>query len=606
MADVFFIYSDNPEVVDQTRSAVERRLSKLTPEGMLDHLDGPNWSLTTSRNPFVPYAVSHDPGGTAVVIGSTYNSNGVKLSDLRNRLPAGRIQAMKEYCRQLNFGMGLCIQDGELLVTSDWLGLYPIYYYHADSTFIVTSIPWLLRSFSGFKPALDIQGLVGILLLAHSCLGHTLYQGVIRLKEGRLLKYEVPCRKITLEEVPLGGSTSAPKNINDAVDAFDDAFSSAIREASETIHLVYLSGGLDSRIVAGYLRRFSNGGCAAITMGEEKDLEMRAAARVASVIGAAHEMIPVNQSNYQVYAQRSLDHDTMSSGLYSLTEYHFSDTPHPPVLTGFLGDSIMGVLQVDWGRESSCDLHTFHAMFRSVNLSGLSPGVVRELVRDNDIDDVLLEVYRQLRDEYYSYPGEPWQKSWWFDLYHRERFLVGRMPKIIAMRSWPVLPHASQPVIQLTAATPLSLLSDRKVEIELMLRKFPELAMLPLAGGIDRKHYTIGPRKVHAWTPYVERVMNSVSWHLYHKFNFPERRVFVREFDFNGPGWKILRDKTRACAQETDLWLNKEIVLNLIPPSSKEAQFKLVISEPTGLKALIGSVLSCSQYFASGRNLSDY
>ncbi len=599
MADVFFIYSDNPEIVDQTRAAVEHRLAILTPGCMIDQIDGPNWSLTTSRNPLVPYAVSHEAAGTAIVIGSTYKSEGMKVSDLRRPLSPQRIEAMRELCRQLNFGMGLCIQDGELLVTSDWLGLYPIYYYHANSTFIVTSIPGLLHCFSGFKPALDIQGLVGILLLAHSCLGHTLYQGVIRLKEGRLLKYDVPCRKITLEEVPLGGSFSAPKNVDDAVNAFDDALSSVIQEASKTTHSVYLSGGLDSRIVAGYLPRFCTDECTAITIGDRKDLEMRAAARVASVIGAAHEMIPLNQDNYQVYAQRSLDHDTMCSGLYSFTEYTSSDTSHPPALTGFLGDVIMGATHVDWGRESSCDLHTFHAMFRSVNLLGLSPGIVRELVRADGIDDILLDVYRQLRDEYYSYPGEPWQKSWWFDLHHRQRFIIGGLPKIIAMRSWAVLPYVSHPVIQLAAATPLSLLADRKVEIELILRKFPELAMLPLARGIDLKHYRIGPCKVHVWTPYVERVKDSVSWHLHHKFKFPERRVFMRTFDFNGPGWKILRDKTRDCAQETDLWLNKEIVLKLIPPSSKEAQFKLVISEPTGLKALIGSVLSCSQCFAT-------
>ncbi len=599
MADVFFIYSENPEIVDQTRSAVEQRLAILTPGCVIDRIDGPNWSLTTSRNPFVPYAASHDAGGIAVVIGSTYDSNGAKLSDLRNRLPAERIRAMREYCRQLNFGMALCVQDHELLVTSDWLGLYPIYYYHADSTLIVTSIPGLLHCFGRFRPALDIQGLVGILLLAHSCLGRTLYQGVTRLKEGRLLKYEGPCRKITLEEVPLSGSVSAPKNFDEAVNAFDDALSSAIREASKTTHSVYLSGGLDSRIVAGYLRRFSTDGCAAITMGEERDIEMRAAARVVSAIGAAHEMVSVNQSNYQVYAQRSLDHDTVCSGLYLLNEYHFSDTSHPPVFTGFLGDVIVGAEMVDLGREHSCDIHTFYQMFKSVNLWGLSPGIVRELVRVDDIDDMLLEVYRQLRDEYYSYSGEPWQKSWWFNLHHRQRFIIGEVPKIIAMRSWPVLPYASYPVIQLAAATPLSLLSDRKVQIELIFRKFPELAMLPLVRDIDYKYYTIGPRKVRVWTPYIDRVKDSVSWHLRHKFNFPERRVFMRTFDFNGPGWKILRDKTRACAQETDLWLNKEMVLKLIPPSSKEAQFKLVLTEPTGLKALIGSVLSCSQYFAT-------
>lgn len=598
MADLFFIHSNHPAAIDHARADARERLRELAPESLIDQIDGPGWSFISSRNPFVPYSLSSDPEGTAVVIGSTYELDGPQVSDLRVPSPARREQAIREYCRRLDYGLAISIADHEVLVTADWLGLYPIYYYHEDSAFVVTTIPGLLRCYDGFRPAVDISGLVGILLLAYSCLGRTIFQGVSRLPSGQFLKYERGGR-ITLESVALGTSPPAPRNIDEAVDSFDAVLRGVVGAATrETNRSIYLSGGLDSRIIAGYLHQLAEGELTAITLGDRRDIEMRAAARVTAVLGAAHERVPINLDDFPAFAERALESDGMSSGLYSLNEYSFSEAPRPPVLTGFLGDVTMGASHIGWGREPLLDAHTFHAMFSSANAWGLSPGVVRELVRADDIDDVILDVWRRLRDEYNSYPGPPWQKSWWFDLLHRQRLLVGRGPKIMALRSWPVLPYVHPDILRLVQASPLPFVADRKAQIELILRKFPELARLPLARLIDRRWWNLIPRKAHFWTPHVDRVKDSLSWHWHDKFDPWEPRVFLRTFDFDGAGWRILRDEARVRADEVDDWLNKDVVLQLIPPASTEARLRRAIVEATGRKALLGAVLCCSRYFS--------
>ena len=601
MADIFLMRSDDLQAVRFACSEVQKELSELSAEGTVDLIEGPSWSLITNRNPFVPYTTSRDPLGAAVVIGSTLNPDGPTVSDLRKRSPADRIQAAREFCRQLNYGVALSIEDGDLLIATDYLGLYPIYYYQDDSAFIVTSIPGLLSCYRGFCPAVDVQGLVGILLLAHSCLGRTLFRGVSRLSAGTLLKYGLNGR-VTREEVAMDASGVAPKSMDETVEAFDLALRAAIGSAiRQGIESVLLSGGLDSRIAAGYLHRLSDGEVSAVTFGERGDLDMRAAVRVASAIGATHHKVSDDQSDYPVFAQNELNHDAMSSGLYGLNFWAFSGAPRRPMLTGFFGDALLGADYLQWGREPLCDLHTFHAMFTRVNSWGLSPGIVRELVRADDIDDIVLDVYRQLRDEYYSYPGQPWQRSWWFDILHRERFLVGRIQKIIAVRSWPVLPYVHPAVLQLASAMPLPFLSERKVEVELILRKFPALARQPFAGNAMQKWYTIVPRKRRPWDPYIGRVKDSLSWHLRKRLNIPENRFFVRAFDFNGAGWNTLRDQARTVVPGTDNWLNKDLVLQLIPPSTTRLKSRSPITDTTGRRTLIGTVLCCSQYFAIPR-----
>lgn len=600
MADIFLVRSNDQKLIRRTCSEVRRRLSKLGLEYTIDLFEGPSWILITARNPFVPYVSSGDTRGAAVVIGSTLNPNGPGVSDLRKESPTLRIQAMREFCRQLNYGVAVSIKEGEVVITTDYLGLYPIYYYQDDSAFIVTSIPSLLQCYDGFRPTVDIKGLVGILLLAHSILGRTLFQGLFRLAPGHILKYGLDAR-VTLEEVALSVSANSPRNIDEAVEAFDSALGAVVGAAiHERTQSVMLSGGLDSRIAAGYLHRFADGELSSVTLGDRVDFEMRVAARVASAIGAMHEAVPVDQGDYQIFAQRALNNDALTSGLYALNYWPFSEKARRPVLTGFLGDAIMGASHVGWGREKLCDVHTFHAMFAKVNSWGLSPGIVRELVRVDDIDDVIFEIFRQLKDEYYSYPGQPWQRTWWFDLHHRQRFLIGRLPKIIALRSWPVLPYVHPAVLELAATTPLRLLADRKVQIALILRKFPTIARLPLVGNVDWKLLNIAPRVTRPWTRYIDRVKDSISWHLRNRLNHPERQCFaLRVFDFNGPGWNVLREQARVRALESDAWLNKKLVLQLIPPSSTRLKFSHPISESTGLGTLVGAVLCCSQYFAN-------
>jgi hypothetical protein len=169
-----------------------------------------------------------------------------------------------------------------------------------------------------------------------------MFQGVSRLLSGHFLKYDLG-RRATREEVSLGGGPSAPRNIEEAVEAFDVVLSRAVGAAArEGVRSIYLSGGLDSRIIAGYLRPVVDGEMTAITLGDRRDIEMRAAARVTTVLGAAHERVPINLNDFPGFAEPALDSDAMSSGLYLLLEYSFSEAPRLPVLTGFLGDSTFG------------------------------------------------------------------------------------------------------------------------------------------------------------------------------------------------------------------------------------------------------------------------
>ncbi len=598
MADVFFIQTNDPAARVRTHDAVRRSLSDPATQDIVSLTEGPSWALVTSRNPAVPYASTSDSREAAVILGSTYAPDGPEISSLRSPSPAAREQAMRRFCLTLNYGLAVAVSDHEVLVTADWLGLCPVYYYGDESSFIVTTSPALMHFYPGFRAGVDVRGLVGILLLAHSCLGRTMFRGLSRLAAGQVLKYEFG-RAPSLDAVALGAVPAVPRTIEQAVEAFDDVLGRVVGGAAGGgVRSIYLSGGLDSRLVAGYLRRTGVDGLSAVTLGDRRDLEMRGAARVAAALGTAHERVPVNLADQPGFARRAVEVDAMTSGLYSLMEWSYAAAPRPAVLTGFLGDSTLGASQVEWGQEPASDAHAFSAMFASVNAWGLPADVIRRLVRESGVDDIVSGVRQGLSDEYESCPGPPWQRSWWFDLLHRERFLVGFAPKIMATRSWPVLPYAHPDILRLAQAAPFAFLAARRVQVEIALRKFPELARIPLARLIDREWWRLVPRRTRVWTPLADRAKSSLSWHWHDKVDHWEPRAFLRAFDFNGPGWRTLRDEAREAADQADTWLNRDVVLEWIPPASTDVRLRRSIVDATGRKALLGSVLCCRRHFA--------
>jgi hypothetical protein len=146
-------------------------------------------------------------------------------------------------------------------------------------------------------------------------------------------------------------------------------------------------------------------------------------------------------------------------------------------------------------------------------------------------------------------------------------------------------------VVRLAASTTLDILSDRKVQIGLIRRRFPALAAQPLARDIDRGLYRLPDGRESVPTQLADRLKESLSWWAHQCFDLPERRPFFRSFDFNGPGWQALRDIARESSGRTASLFNQELALHLIPHSSQTAQFKRVITDATGRKTLIGAIL---------------
>lgn len=162
------------------------------------------------------------------------------------------------------------------------------------------------------------------------------------------------------------------------------------------------------------------------------------------------------------------------------------------------------------------------------------------------------ETLRKIKKIYESYPEFEFQRLWCLGLHHRMRIFVGSIIWLLSFGSWPVLPFTDHKVLETTGGMPIEALVNRSAIKELLCRKFPNLARLPLVA-VDRSNelydttpLTPTPRQ-RGWQ---QIIGNGGIWRSKEARYLPhlliialrgERRYYTRRGSINSPGWKAER-----------------------------------------------------------------
>jgi asparagine synthase (glutamine-hydrolysing) len=494
-----------------------------------------------------------------------------------------------------------------LTVGTDLLGVFPIYYYASPEVILVGSGPELFRHHPCFTTKLSPEGLVGIFLTKGLVDGQTLLQGVKRLAPGHLLRCppEKPSEETPQFKLPISNKFFN-LTLSEQVEIVDEAMREAVSRyvPKEEKHCLLLSGGLDSRLVAGYLSKTANN-VTTLTAGLPTDDDMRIAISTANSLGLRPVSFYVQPSHYTHLAQLSTTWHQLSDGFTGVTVWGFHPRLRktaPRVVSGFIGDAIFGNL-LSWALTRSGKSISFKTFFRHLNRPMFSPETLGRLLKEEHFPATVTKVLRRIKEVYESYSGLEFQRVWGFGLHHRVRFHGASAVWPLSFGSWPVLPYLDHKVLETLGGMPLQALAHRTLERELLRTKFPKLARLPLSGlGLDTTPIAPGPRHIG-----LQQVYGNVGiWrfgplHALRNMLFlklrGERRFWLRSSYFNSAGWKEIRKKAETCLDMTCQFLHEGVVSRLVPSSTAgdiTIKWRMVrerIAETSSSKAILGFAL---------------
>jgi len=506
-----------------------------------------NLSSVWAAGSWTPISHLSDGEGVATIWGDAINQLGSE------RITAGQLRRLwnKPSISLPNpfdgfYAAFVYSREKGIVVGADLLGLFPLYYYTAEDVLLVGSSPELFRYHTSFKKEFNPRGLVGILLTNDLVDGQTLLKGVKRLNAGHLLMWRSGEEPKEIEQYRIPVSTKYfDLSFSDHLDLLDQALERAITRHAPlgTKYCLTLSGGLDSRMLGGYLKR-----------------------RGAEVV-ALTEGVPTGMTRW---------------GLYS-----YLRELAPRVVVGYLGDSILG---------SRVHHTSFESSFGTLNSWGFSADVLRKILKPEIFDNLVSGTLTHIRKVYHKYSKLEFQKAYCFFLYHRHRFHVGSTAWMLSFGAWPVLPFVDSQVLQVAGGMPFTTLLKRRMQRELLCKKFPQLAQIPL----DHNSYDTTPLEPTSMQRLKQLIYGDGGiWSLApaRKIRYKlreirgERRYYYRIYDFNNFGWQIIRQNAESGRKLVSNLFDKNSLKELLPAANIDVKFDDGIIDAAGLKSMTGFLL---------------
>jgi asparagine synthase (glutamine-hydrolysing) len=558
----------------------------------------------------ISHAVNEDGAaviwGEAIRIDGSTRVNAKQLQHLWNKPEANQSPAFDGF-----HAAAVYSPEKGLVVGADLLGIFPIYYYTTENTVLVASSPELFRHHPDFRTELDPTGLVGILLTNGLFDGHTLLHSVKRLAPGHLLKWqpEKPAKEVPQYTIPLS-SRYFDLSFHEHVEILDQAIDKAIdRHVPPNNHYsLLLSGGLDSRTLAGYLKRKQRN-VTALTIGLSTDIDMQCATKVTAELGFKHHKENIDFSEYLANAELAIKWEHLANGFHGIGRWGFRRHLRklaPRVIASYLGDAIIGGLYISWARTHSglssrpSSTLSFEAFFEQINKWGIHPKTLKKLLQHEIFDDLVEETVTRIRKVYESYSQLEFQRAWSFDLHHQQRFHAGSVAWALSFGAWPVLPIVDHEILEVAGGMPITTLENRRMQKELLRTKFPHLARLPLDhSSYDTtpitpttrqriKQYLYGDGWIWKSSRHARRLRH-IAIHSCSKGNDP--RYYYRIWDINNQGWRKIRRRAEPNRRLVYSILNEDEFGKLLPTPDATIKSDDGVIGTSGMNCLLGLLL---------------
>jgi asparagine synthase (glutamine-hydrolysing) len=553
---------------------------------------GRDCEVAWAISPRAPFSHVADTGGTGILFGEMIGADGKRLSATEVRERWSEPSLTRDAAASDGY-YAACVQtvDGRLLVGGDLIGMFPIYYYQSSNVLLVGASPETFALHPSFRAAFNPVGLTGILLTNGLFEGASLWSGVKRLDPGHLLVHEVDAQAKELRyfDIPIT-DRYLDLSFSNHLDLLDKAMADAVnRHAAAETQGILLSGGLDSRTIAGYLNR--TGGArktVALTLGTPTDLEVRCASTVARSLGMRQQVKELDSARYVEYASLHTTWEHCAAGSSLLMQWGLRemalDLP-PTIISGLGLDWVLG------GHAPTVPNLSFESFFEYSNAWGLAPSRLAALLRPDVFSDASAATLDRMRKEYAGYSDVESRRAWCFALYHRQRFHIGSEAWRLTFAGWPAVPATAGALIQLGAGLPPATAADRRAQYELLRTRFPDLASLPL----DHNSNDTTPLQPRLrWLlrdALATRVQRLRRKRTGNGKPAPERRRYYRVFDINGAGWRAVRREAETCRTLAYDFFDKKAFDELLPPPDADIRSRDGIADVGGVKSVIGFLL---------------
>jgi asparagine synthase (glutamine-hydrolysing) len=214
------------------------------------------------------------------------------------------IEKGKEGLNDLNGIFSFAFYDKrkkKLLLVRDRFGVKPLYYFIKNDKVMFSSEIRPLKKI--LNPEIFLDGLSTLLQLRYIPSPFTLHQGIMKLRPGHYLEINLSNDRLKHDIVQYDVPEVTPLNItfDEAVNLYEEYFCDAVKRQlmSDVDVGVFLSGGIDSAMVAHAASKFSSKKIRSFTVGFDSDYnvdEIQKASETAKYLNIEHNFVRIDEN----------------------------------------------------------------------------------------------------------------------------------------------------------------------------------------------------------------------------------------------------------------------------------------------------------------------
>jgi asparagine synthase (glutamine-hydrolysing) len=357
--------------------------------------------------------------------------------------------------------------------------------------------------------------------------------------------------------------------------------------------VLLLSGGRDSRLLAGSLKR-SRREFGTITLGQEGDLEARCARAVADALGVSNRVVDVPLERYAELAELHVRAEGLVGHLAGVHNWGMGEVlgrEAESVTTGHMLGNVSGGVGLDWARAPRSGELSEAALWETMARHALPRATLDRLVRDRRLREALGEVDARMRARFQESAERLEDRARLHVQTHWARYHPGAVPWRLSFFGWPSVPALDTELLAAAAPLAASYSGRRVLQDAILRRRHGRLARLPLvrasgslepvapgarwraAGAARRLGERLGVRKPES---------------------FDERRArdrYSRIYDLDNPGWVAIRRRAEPGRPELLDLFHEDALAELLPGPDRPMHQAQPVTESYGRKCLIALML---------------
>jgi asparagine synthase (glutamine-hydrolysing) len=398
----------------------------------------------------------------------------------------------EECLAELNGGFSAAIWDlnqHELILINDRLGLYPLYYASFNRRFAFASGVRALLADPDLPRSVDRVAIAEFLTFDHLLHDRTLLESVKLMPQGTILRVTADGLNIKSYFDFQYPDIYPLRKESEYVAEFLELMEQAVRRQAalpENIG-VLLSGGLDSRLILPYLAKHHAHRVQAFTWGNPKSDDVRFAGQLARAIGVDFHAFDLPADWVQHKASQAV---RLTDGMGNLVNLHALATLDQEVQytrvihKGFLGDAMFGfaVKPYFWGTYAEQDLmrvhlqaHTEHGVinFDQGQREALFSEAFKKHIRNAVLDEYQAGMLDSGKKDYAD-------QRLYFDFRQRVPRMTIKGVEVVRSQAIVRLPFADKDLLDFSLRLPPGYRYERRIPYRAFIQAFPNLAQIPV------------------------------------------------------------------------------------------------------------------------------